>query len=114
MADFHQTGVISTLHRLGRPDIDRLEREILSYSGGAWVCTSFQTLLDSDSDGSMAWNDCDDNDAGLLDQSLDNDCDGVLTASDCDDNDDTSTVVVNDGDCEGVVTALDCDDNDDN
>jgi glucosyl-3-phosphoglycerate synthase len=32
MADFHQTGVISTLHRLGRPDLDRLEREILSYS----------------------------------------------------------------------------------
>jgi len=32
MADFHQTGVISTLHRLGRPDLERLEREILSYS----------------------------------------------------------------------------------
>jgi len=32
VADFHQTGVISTLHRLGRPDLRRLEREILSYS----------------------------------------------------------------------------------
>jgi len=32
MADFHQTGVISTLHRLGRPDLPRLERQILSYS----------------------------------------------------------------------------------
>jgi len=32
MADFHQTGAISTLHRLGRPDLRRLEREILSYS----------------------------------------------------------------------------------
>ena len=32
MADFHQTGVISTLHRLGRPDLARLERQILSYS----------------------------------------------------------------------------------
>ena len=32
MADFHQTGVISTLHRLGTSDLDRLEREILSYS----------------------------------------------------------------------------------
>ena len=32
MADFHQTGVISTLHRLGKPDVKRLEREILSYS----------------------------------------------------------------------------------
>ncbi|MCZ6464460.1 MAG: glycosyl transferase [Proteobacteria bacterium] len=32
MADFHQTGVISTLHRLGSPDVVRLERELLSYS----------------------------------------------------------------------------------
>ena len=32
MADFHQTGVISTLHRLGRTDLERLEREILSYA----------------------------------------------------------------------------------
>jgi glucosyl-3-phosphoglycerate synthase len=32
MADFHQTGVISTLHRLGKSDVSRLEREILSYS----------------------------------------------------------------------------------
>jgi len=32
MADFHQTGVISTLHRLGRPDIDRLERTLLGHS----------------------------------------------------------------------------------
>ncbi len=28
MADFHQTGVISTLHRLGRPDLQRLERDL--------------------------------------------------------------------------------------
>ena len=28
MADFHQTGVISTLHRLGRADLGRLEREL--------------------------------------------------------------------------------------
>ncbi len=28
MADFHQTGVISTLHRLGRIDVGRLEREL--------------------------------------------------------------------------------------
>src|SRR3974377_955184 len=32
MADFHQTGVVTTLHRLGRADPDRLERELLSYS----------------------------------------------------------------------------------
>ncbi|MBW2242561.1 MAG: glycosyl transferase [Deltaproteobacteria bacterium] len=28
MADFHQTGVISTLHRLGRADLRRLERDL--------------------------------------------------------------------------------------
>ena len=32
MADFHQTGVISTLHRLGEPNLQRLERELLDYS----------------------------------------------------------------------------------
>jgi glucosyl-3-phosphoglycerate synthase len=32
MADFHQTGVISTLHRLGRPDLDRLERDLRALS----------------------------------------------------------------------------------
>ncbi len=32
MADFHQTGVISTLHRLGRPDLDRLERELQGHA----------------------------------------------------------------------------------
>ena len=32
MADFHQSGVITTLHRLGTPDVTRLERELLSYS----------------------------------------------------------------------------------
>lgn len=28
MADFHQTGVITTLHRLGTPDLERIEAEI--------------------------------------------------------------------------------------
>lgn len=32
MADFHQTGVITTLHRLGPTNVDRLEKELLSYS----------------------------------------------------------------------------------
>ncbi len=32
MADFHQTGVISTLHRLGEPNLERLERELLGFS----------------------------------------------------------------------------------
>ncbi len=32
MADFHQTGVITTLHRLGEPDLDRLENELLRHA----------------------------------------------------------------------------------
>ena len=32
MADFHQTGVVTTLHRLGRTEPERLERDLLSYS----------------------------------------------------------------------------------
>ena len=28
MSDFHQTGVVATLHRLGRRDLERLEREL--------------------------------------------------------------------------------------
>ncbi len=33
MPDFHQSGGITTLHRLGRPDHGRLEAELLSYAG---------------------------------------------------------------------------------
>ncbi len=32
MADFFQTGSIATLHKLGKPDIERLERELAEYS----------------------------------------------------------------------------------
>jgi glucosyl-3-phosphoglycerate synthase len=32
MADFHQSGVITTLHRLGSPGVERLERELLDHS----------------------------------------------------------------------------------
>lgn len=32
MSDFYQTGVISTLHKLGRPSLERLEVEILEHS----------------------------------------------------------------------------------
>ncbi len=32
MADFHQSGSITTLHRLGTPDVERLERELLQHS----------------------------------------------------------------------------------
>jgi len=33
VADFHQTGVVSTLHRLGPSDLHRLEKELLSFAG---------------------------------------------------------------------------------
>lgn len=33
MADFHQTGLISTLHRLGSVDLERLETEIAHHAG---------------------------------------------------------------------------------
>ncbi len=32
MSDFFQTGAISTLHRLGEPDVDRMERELAEFS----------------------------------------------------------------------------------
>src|SRR5512134_3447883 len=32
MTDFYQTGIITTLHRLGRPTLERIEGEILEYS----------------------------------------------------------------------------------
>ena len=32
MADFHQTGVITSLHRLGEPDLARLESDLVRYS----------------------------------------------------------------------------------
>jgi glucosyl-3-phosphoglycerate synthase len=32
MADFHQAGVITSLHRLGDPDLARLERELVEYT----------------------------------------------------------------------------------
>lgn len=45
MADFHQTGVISTLHRLGGPDVSRLERELVSYSKQRPVALVLPTLF---------------------------------------------------------------------
>ncbi len=32
MADFHQTGVVSTLHRLGATNLERLEKDLLSFA----------------------------------------------------------------------------------
>jgi glucosyl-3-phosphoglycerate synthase len=33
MADFHQTGVISTFHRLGPTDLERMENDLVTFSG---------------------------------------------------------------------------------
>lgn len=32
MSDFHQTGIITTLHQLGKPSLDRLEAELFDFS----------------------------------------------------------------------------------
>ena len=32
MADFYQSGVVTTLHRLGKPNLERLESELLKFS----------------------------------------------------------------------------------
>jgi glucosyl-3-phosphoglycerate synthase len=45
MADFHQTGVISTLHRLGVPDLPRLESELVSYSSQRPIGLVLPTLF---------------------------------------------------------------------
>ncbi len=45
MADFHQTGVISTLHRLGSPDLARLERNLVSYSEQRPIALVLPTLF---------------------------------------------------------------------
>ncbi len=33
MSDFYQTGIITTLHNLGKPSLERLESELLGYAG---------------------------------------------------------------------------------
>src|SRR5512134_2117722 len=32
MTDFYQTGIITTLHRLGRPPLERIEGDLLAFS----------------------------------------------------------------------------------
>ena len=54
--------------------------------------------------------DCDDSSDDYGSQALDVDCDGVLTEDDCDDNDENSTTLATDADCDTVLTADDCDD----
>ena len=61
------------------------EGQVAIKGSDGWECKNFNSLLDNDGDGSMAWEDCDDNNTSL--PSEDADCDGVLTADDCDDND---------------------------
>ena len=45
MADFHQGGVITTLHRLGSNGVDRLERELLTYSSSRPIALVLPCLI---------------------------------------------------------------------
>jgi len=56
--------------------------------------------VDSDGDGVLSDEDCDDSDPGM--PVGDADCDGTPTADDCDDNDPDSTTRADDADCDGV------------
>ena len=87
-----------------------LDGEILTSNGSEWECAPFNTVIDSDSDGVLTWNDCDDGDISVGAITEDGDCDGAATAEDCDDNDADSTTIATDADCDGVLTADDCDD----
>jgi glucosyl-3-phosphoglycerate synthase len=46
MADFHQTGVITSLHRLGEPDLARLENELVQYGRERPVALVLPSLYD--------------------------------------------------------------------
>jgi glucosyl-3-phosphoglycerate synthase len=45
MSDFHQGGVITTLHRLGPPGLERLEAELLSYASARPVALVLPCLI---------------------------------------------------------------------
>jgi glucosyl-3-phosphoglycerate synthase len=45
MADFHQTGIITSLHRLGREDLPRLERELVEYSADRPIALVLPSLF---------------------------------------------------------------------
>ncbi|MBW2270065.1 MAG: glycosyl transferase [Deltaproteobacteria bacterium] len=45
MGDFHQTGVITTLHRLGDPGVERLENALLDYSSARPIALVLPCLL---------------------------------------------------------------------
>ena len=68
-------------------DIVCADGEILTSNSGVWECSPFNSLIDSDSDGILTWNDCDDSEPSIGEKSNDSDCDGVVTSDDCDDND---------------------------
>ncbi len=87
--------------------------EFLTYNNGNWSCTSLNNVLDADGDGSLAWDDCDDNDASIGSNTNDKDCDGNNSTIDCDDFDANSETTLTDGDCDGVLTADDCNDSND-
>ena len=53
MADFHQTGVISTLHRLGRPDLDRLERDLRAHARARPIALVLPCLYSELHDGAL-------------------------------------------------------------
>ena len=84
--------------------------EFLTYNNGVWECSTLTNVLDADGDGSLAWDDCDDADAGIGSSTNDKDCDGHHVTIDCDDFDPTSETTLTDGDCDGILTADDCDD----
>ena len=87
--------------------------QIAKFNGSEWGCYSLLDILDVDSDGIMAWDDCDDNDELSLSKLQDYDCDGVLSGEDCNDSDSSNTESnIGDLDCDGVPTADDCNDND--
>jgi len=46
MADFHQTGVITTLHRFGAADLDRLERELVAFSRNRPIALVLPSLFE--------------------------------------------------------------------
>ena len=66
--------------------------------------------VDLDSDGVIADEDCNDQDAQLGARVNDGDCDGYLQAVDCDDADPESTHRGEDADCDGYLPPDDCDD----
>ena len=92
-------------------DVVCADGEILTSNGTEWECAPFNTVIDSDSDGVLTWNDCDDEDSSVGGITEDADCDGVPSAEDCDDNDASNTNSnVGDSDCDGVSASNDCDD----